>query len=43
MISDVRKVLGGMKVFSCRVMRMSVKRKLYELIALRIALYGAET
>ena len=43
-ISDVGKVLGGMKkVFSCRVMRMNVKRRLYEGIVMPIVLHGAET
>ena len=42
-ISDVGKVLGGMKVFSCRVMGMYVKRRLYEGVAVTTALYGAET
>ena len=28
-ISDVGKVLGGMKVFSCRTMAMNVKSRLY--------------
>ena len=43
-IIDVRKVLGGMKtVFSCRVMGMNVKSRLYEGVAVPTALYGAET
>ena len=43
-INDVRKVLGGMKeVFSCKVMGMNVKRRLYEGIAFPTALYGVET
>ena len=29
-INDVGKVLGGMKVFSCRAIGMNVKRRLYE-------------
>ena len=39
-INDVGKVLGGMKVFSCRVMRMNVKRRLYEGVAVPTVLYG---
>ena len=31
------------KVFSCRVMGMNVKRRLYEGVAVSTALYGAET
>ena len=29
-ISNVGKVLGGMKLFSCRAMEISIKRRLYE-------------
>ena len=42
-INGVGKVLGGMKVFSCRVMGMNVKRRLYEGVAVPTALYGTET
>ena len=43
-ISDIRKVLGGMKtVFSCRAMGLNVKRRLYEEVAVPTALYGTET
>ena len=37
------KVLGGMKVLSCREMGMNVKRRLYEGVAVSTALYWAET
>ena len=41
-MNDVGKVLGGMmNVSSCRAMRMNVKRRLYEGVALPTALYGA--
>ena len=33
-VNDVGKVLTRMKVFSCRAMRMNVKRRLYEGVAL---------
>ena len=40
-IDDVRKVLGRMnKVFSCRAIRMNVKRKFYEGVTVPTALYG---
>ena len=42
-INDIGKVLGGMKIFSCRAMEMNVKRRLYEEVAVLTALYGAAT
>ena len=41
-ISDVGKMLRGMKVFSCRAMRINIKERLYVRIAMPAALYGAE-
>ena len=42
-ITDVEKVLGGMeKVFSCRVIGMNVKKRLYEGVAVPTAKYEAE-
>ena len=38
-----RKVLGGMKMFCCRVMGMNVKRRFYEGIAVPTSIYGAKT
>ena len=39
-INNIGKVLGGMKnVFSCRAMGMNVERRLYEGVAVSIALY----
>ena len=43
-VNEVSKVLGGMKtMFNCRSLRMDVKRRLYEGVAVPTALYGAET
>ena len=42
-INDVEKVLGGIKMFSSRVIGMNVKRRLYEGVAVLTALHGAET
>ena len=43
-INVVGKVLGGLgKMFSCRVMGMNVKRRLYEGRHMLTALYGTET
>ncbi|KAK3869735.1 hypothetical protein Pcinc_024963 [Petrolisthes cinctipes] len=41
-VNEVGKVLGGMnRMFGCKSLRMDVKRKLYEGIAVPTALYGA--
>ena len=43
-VNEVGKVLGGLKqMFGCRSLRMNVKKRLYEGIAVPTALYGAET
>ncbi len=43
-MNEVGKVCGGMKkVFRCRSLGMSAKRRLYEGIVALTALYGAET
>ena len=43
-INEVGKVMGGMRrVFNCRSLGMSVKRRLYEGVAVPTALYGSET
>ena len=42
-ISTVGKVLGGMKVSSCKAMEMNVKIKLYRLVVVPSALYCDET
>ena len=42
-INNVSKVLGKMKVFSCRAMRLNVRRRLYGVAVMPIVLYGAET
>ena len=42
-INDVGKVLGGMKVFSCTVIAMNVKRRLYEGVAVPTTPYVAKT
>ena len=41
-ISDIGKVLGGMKVISFRAMGINVKRSLYEEVDVPTPLYGAE-
>ena len=43
MINDVGRILGEMKVFSCRVMGMNVKRRLDEEVAVPTVLCGAGT
>ncbi len=43
-MNEVRKVCGGMKrVFKCKSLGMSAKRRLYEGVVVPMALYGAET
>ena len=40
-IKDTGKILGGMKVFSCRAMGMNVKRGFYVRVDMSFALYGS--
>ena len=42
-VNDAGKVLGEIKVFSCRAIQMNIKRRLCEGVAVPTALYGAET